>query len=484
MPTTDVARTVSLQTRIVYGFGSVAIAAKDHGFSYFLLMFYSQVLGLSPAAAGLALFLSLCVDAVTDPIVGYCSDNLHTRWGRRHPLMYAALVPFVVGYYFLWHPPAGLSQTGLFFYLLILAAVVRTVFTLFRIPSDAMAPELTNDYDERTSLAGFRSFFGSVCGVTLAFLVYKVFLIDTPEHPDGILNPEGWGHYGTAGSILIALGILISSVGTHRQIPYLRSPPPKAPFSYQKTAAYLAQTLKNPSFIALFASALLFAVATGVSMALNIYFSRYYWALSQDQLWYFSPVNLCAAALAVYLARRLTVDNSKQTIAIRLWVFAALFLPVPVILRLLGWFPPSGSDPLLYLLLVHSFIEICVIVIANILIASMMADLVEDSEKVTGRRSEGLYFSALSFSAKATTGLGIVLAGTILQLVDFPVGAAFGEVPEGTMESFGVIAVGAMVGFYLLATLALGFYRITRAGHWQNLAIIAAGKDGILITPP
>jgi Na+/melibiose symporter-like transporter len=364
----------------------------------------------------------------------------------------------------------------MFLYLFCLAAFVRTVFTVFRIPSDAMVAELTSDYDERTSLMGFRYFFGWVGGVTLAYLVYKVFLVDTAEHPDGILNPEGWGRYGTAGAALIALGILVSSVGTHRLIPGMKSPPPKAPFSFSRTAEYLRVTLRNRSFLALFASALLFAVAAGVSMTLNIYFSRYYWALSQDQLWYFSPVNLCAAAAALYLAPRLTANHNKQTVATRLWVFAALFLPVPVILRLLGWFPAAGSDLLLDMLLVHSFIEICVIVIASILIASMMADLVEDSEKETGRRSEGLYFSALSFSAKATTGLGVVMAGAILEFVDFPVGAAFGEIPANTMETFGVIAVGAMVAFYLFATAALKFYRVTRVTHSENLAIIAAGE--------
>ncbi len=467
---------VPLSTRLAYGVGAVAHSAKDHGFSYFLLMFYSQVLGLSPAAASLALFLSLCVDAVADPLIGYWSDNLHSRWGRRHPFMYASVLPVVAGYWLLWHPPPGLSQTGLFMYLLILATSVRSVFTFYRVPSDALMPELTSDYDERTRLVGIRTLFAWLCGVTLAYLVYKVFMVDTPEHPDGILNPEGWGRYGTVASVLIAVGILASSLGTHRLIPGLPRPPPKEPFSFARTREYLARTLRNPSFLALFGSALLFAASAGISQTLNIYFSRYYWALSQDQLWFFSPVNLAAAAFGFWLVPRLTVRSNKQTVAIRTWMFAALFLPVPVILRLLGWFPAPGSDLLLDLLLVHSFIEILVITIGYILVHSMMADLVEDNEKDTGRRSEGLYFSSLSFAAKTTTGLGIVMAGLILEVVDFPVGAAFGEVPEPTMTAFGVIGVGAMVFFYVLATWVLRHYRITREGHERNLAILATAK--------
>lgn len=179
-----------------------------------------------------------------------------------------------------------------------------------------------------------------------------------------------------------------------------------------------------------------------------------------------------AATAALILAPRLSARYNKQVVAFRLWIFAALFLPVPVILRLLHLFPPPGSDLLLNLLLVYSFIEIAVIIIANVMIGSMMADLAEDSERVTGRRSEGLFFSALSFSSKAITGIGIVIAGIILEVVHFPVGAAFGEVEQRTMTEFGAFAVSTMVIFYLLATYAMSFYGITRASHLQTLAAI------------
>jgi len=465
---------VSLPTTIAYGFGSVAIAAKDNGFNYFLLMFYSQVLGMSPPVASLALFLALCVDAVADPIVGYYSDNLHSPWGRRHPLMYGAVLPVVVGYYFLWHPPQGMSQAAMFWYLTAMCIAVRFCFTLFRIPSDAMLAELTQNYDERTRIMGYRYFFSWLCALLLGALVYKVYLRNTPEYPDGILNPTGWGHYGAAGAAIIGAGILVTSLGTHARIPTFPPPPPKRAFDAAATRRHLLATLGNRSFLALFISAMLFAAATGISMTLNIYFSRYYWALSQNQLWIFSPVNLLAATAAMILSPRVAARYDKKFIAVWLWVFAAFFLPVPVILKLLHWFPPGGSDALLNLLLVHSFIEITTITMANILIASMMADLVEDVEKNTGRRNEGLLFSALSFSAKAITGLGVVFAGLILAIVDFPVGAAFGQVPQEKMTAFGIIAVGAMVFFYLLATWAMTFYQITRAGHQATLEVIRA----------
>ncbi len=91
----------SLRTKLLYGFGSIAFGVKDQGFQYFLLFFYSQVLGVPALKVGLAISIALAADAFIDPVVGQISDNLRTPLGRRHPLMYAADIPVAVAYYFL-----------------------------------------------------------------------------------------------------------------------------------------------------------------------------------------------------------------------------------------------------------------------------------------------------------------------------------------------------------------------------------------------
>ena len=85
-----------LRTKLFYGFGAVANGAKSNGFNYLLLFFYSQVIGLPPQWVSVGILIALLFDAVSDPVVGYVSDHLHSRWGRRHPLMYLSGVP--VGY--------------------------------------------------------------------------------------------------------------------------------------------------------------------------------------------------------------------------------------------------------------------------------------------------------------------------------------------------------------------------------------------------
>src|SRR4051812_34793058 len=152
-------RQTSLWTRLAYGLGNGAIGVKDNGFSYFLLMFYSQVAGLDARLVGLALTIALVVDAFIDPILGYWSDNVRSRWGRRHPFMYAAAVPLAGLYFMLWSPPAGTSPSVLFVYLLALAVAIRICVSVYQVPSNALAAELTQNYDERSTLLAFRLFF-------------------------------------------------------------------------------------------------------------------------------------------------------------------------------------------------------------------------------------------------------------------------------------------------------------------------------------
>lgn len=105
------AEMTGLRAKLIYGFGSIAFGVKDQGFSTFLLFFYNQVIGLPAIAVGSAIAVALLADAFLDPVIGQLSDNLRTRWGRRHPLMYASAIPLAVSYWFLWNPPA-IGATG------------------------------------------------------------------------------------------------------------------------------------------------------------------------------------------------------------------------------------------------------------------------------------------------------------------------------------------------------------------------------------
>src|SRR5579864_509217 len=152
---------------------------------------------------------ALIVDAFADPIVGQISDNLRTRWGRRHPLMYAAAIPVAIGYYLLWNPPHW-SNDQLFYYLIGIIVLVRTFITTYEIPSTALIAELTPDYDQRTSFLSYRYLFGWLGGLTMALLAFGVFFSVTKQYPVGQLNPEGYFKYSVTACVLMVAAIWIS----------------------------------------------------------------------------------------------------------------------------------------------------------------------------------------------------------------------------------------------------------------------------------
>ena len=179
-------------TRLAYGFGGIADGVKNNGFDYFLLFYYSQILGVSPGLVSIALLVALIFDAISDPVVGYWSDNLRHKMGRRHPFMYLALLPAALTYYFAWNPPAGLSGDALFPWLLAFVLLGRLSFTMFEVPHNALAAELTSDYDERTSLMAFRHFFAWVGGLSIQVLLLFFLLKPSEGNPSGFFNMEGW----------------------------------------------------------------------------------------------------------------------------------------------------------------------------------------------------------------------------------------------------------------------------------------------------
>ena len=129
---------------------------------------------------------ALVLDAICDPLIGEWSDHTRSRWGWRHPFMYASAVPLAIAFYFLWNPPLGWSHGSLLIYLIALLVTVRLLLSLYEIPSQALGPELTLDYDARTSLMSWRFLFGVIGGSSIVFLALRVFLRKDAAHPLGI----------------------------------------------------------------------------------------------------------------------------------------------------------------------------------------------------------------------------------------------------------------------------------------------------------
>lgn len=466
-----------LGTKLVYGLGSVAFGIKDFGFATFLLIFYSQVLGLPATLVSLAIMAALIADAVFDPIIGQISDNWHSRLGRRHPFMYGAAVPIAVVYFLLWNPPHW-HGAALFAYLAVAVIIVRLVIACYEIPSAALAPELSTDYDERTSLMGFRFLFGSVGGGLTVAVAFTFFMVATKAQPTGILNRDGYFAYSVMAALVMMTSIALSAWGTHNRIPYLRQLAVAKRPSLGQLAHEMYQSLSNPALLTLTLGALFGGVAGGLSTTLNTYFGTYFWRFTPQQLSVIGLAGLVAAILSVPLASFASRRFGKRAGYVATALASLVVNNIVIILKLLHRLPPDGSTALLGIFFVSLAVGLAFAIASLILVTSMITDIVEDNEIRTGRRAEGLLSAALSFVSKASGGFGILIAGVMIDLVHFPRQASpatIDTVAPHAVRNLVLVYMPVQLLLYFIAIVLISRYRIDRATHEQNLQRLAQG---------
>jgi GPH family glycoside/pentoside/hexuronide:cation symporter len=469
-------RPVSIGRKVAYGFGSVAFGVKSNGFDYFFLIFYSQVMGVSAYLVSLALMIALIVDALSDPLIGYFSDNTRSRWGRRHPFMYAAAIPASVAYYFVWNPPTGLEGDALFPYIVTVAVLVRTLITVYEIPSSSLVAEMSDDYDERTSMLSYRYFFGWTGGTLMGAFATIFILVPTATISNGMFNVEGHGQVGAIAATVIFLAIMISALGTHKMIPELKPPPPARQMSVGLIYREVFETLASRSFLALFLAALFGAVASGVSTTLSFYFSTFFWGFSTEQIGLISLSVVISALMAFFISPAISKRLGKKRGAITIGLMAFTVAPAPIFLRLLGLMPENGDPALFPLVLSIIVVDVALIIAYQTLSSSMIADLVEEAEIKTQRRNEGVFFASVTFVRKVTQGIGAAVAGVLLTISQFPVGATPDQVPESVLATFGWLYVPVIFGLWMIMIACLSLYSVDRKKHEANLKALA-GRD-------
>lgn len=457
---------VSVATKIFQGIGALPDAFKNFAFHTFLLFYYSQLLGLPPVRASFAIGAALVVDAVFDPLIGSFSDNLKSRLGRRHLLMYLSVLPLGIALYFAFTPPAGASQGVLFAWLFIFAVLTNMAMSLYLIPWTALYAEFSDDYAERTTIVTYRYALGLLGSIIFTFAVWTFIFPSTPAFHPGQLNPGGYRHFAPVLALAVMGTVLITTHLTRREIPYLLQPSRQV--SQSDIWRVLKETLRifaNRDFVLLFLGALITAGLNGTTSALGIYMQTYFWGLSPENLRWFAIAvfGAVAAFLAIGpLERRL--DKKPVLIA----CFALLIVDGLVVigLRFLDVLPPNGSPVLIAILIANETSRAFLSTVLGIMFASMLADTLDLQELRSGRRQEGVFAAALSFSGKATAGVGTVMAGLILQYaVGWPAKAVPGAVDAALTTRLGVI-VGMLIPLLFFLPIALGrFYRMNREIH-------------------
>jgi Na+/melibiose symporter-like transporter len=450
--------------KLAYGVGQVAEGLKNGAFETFLLFYYNQVLGLPGTLSGAALMIALIFDAVTDPLAGSLSDSTRSRWGRRHPWMVAAALPLGVAMFALFSPPAGLGTWGLFAWLTAGAVAVRGAMTLYHVPHNSLGAELSEEYAERTRVVGYRVVFG-VVGLGLApALGFFVFLREGPDGA-GIQDHGAYAAYAATLGVLMVAAVWISAFGTWSRIPFLpRSAPHTESLSLGRLFRELKSALVGSSFGVLFAGVILYFVLRGLQGALGLHLNAHFWELSSDQMGSLVFPMIIGFIVGTVVWSALAARIEKRTIIIAGTAIFTVFVALPVLLRLAGVLPETLSPG-----------AITAIIAASLLVAtfgsggsvtafnSAMADITDEHELRTGRRQEGVYFGALAFAGKSSSGIGHGIAGIGLDLIAFPTNAAVGSVAPEVVRNLGLLYGPGLAVLAVVSLLCSSRYRLTRA---------------------
>jgi GPH family glycoside/pentoside/hexuronide:cation symporter len=435
--------------------------------SGFVFFYYTAVLGLSGSLVGTALAISMCVDALLDPLIGSMSDNVRSKYGRRLPMMVvgAPLVVLTLG--MLFAPPAGLAPFLLFFWLMFAKMGLRGAASLYNLPYAALGAEMADGYVERASVVAYRAVAGIVIGVLITGLAYGHFF----GGKGGLQVRDNYSAFGWSVALIMFAGAVLCCVGVWR---YARGlPQPKTKPSPLLTGLFreLPEVFSNASFRTLFVSALLFWVAAGINGAFNNYAYVFVWKVPSESIQLISYGYFAGILVGVPIARALLARLEKKTVILQGLVMVMVCFTVLQVLRATGVFTPSGADAVTWLCGNAAIMGIGVGLL-SVAYPAMMADAADEHEMLFGSRREGLYFAGLGFASKAASGLGQMAAGFALDALHFPksAGAQVGAVvPEHVLRLL-VLAWGPLAAAIALAgTIALLPYAITRVKH-HNIA--------------
>jgi len=453
---------VGWTARIAFGLGSYAEGIKNGAFSYFLLFYYNQALGLSGTLAGWALFAALVVDAVTDPLVGSISDRHRSRWGRRHPFMYASALPFGVVFVLLFVPPAGLGETGLFLWLACFAIATRAALTFYSVPHMALGAELSRDYDERTTLASLRSLLSIGGAVSVIMVGFALFFGD-----GGQLDPTNYPAFAATAAVAMVVTILLSGIGTHACIPHLPGPPSgDERLGVGRIARELGEALAVRPFRFVLAALIANAAVMGLLATLATYVLTFFWQLEGTALGAQLSVGMGGGLVGALLAPAIALRmGSKRNAAILGMLWFAFFTSLMVNARLLDWAPPNGAPLTTALLLAGATVGGFGMGLLSVITSSMVADVTDEHERLHGTRQEGIYYSSVSFVGKATSGLGTLLAGAAIDWVGLDPNADPSGVPASVVTSLGIVYGPCVLLLMLVPVALLWRYDIDRERH-------------------
>lgn len=446
------------RTKFIYGLGDWGTSAATAARALFWLFFLVSVVGLDAAIAGVVILIGRIWDSVNDPLVGAVSDRINTRWGRRRPFLLFGAVPFGISFFLLFVVPPIEDDVLLAVYYGFAFLLFDTMYTVINVPYSALTPELTEDYDERSTLAGWRI---SVA-ILAALIAGATFQLLAEDTLGSLLEPS----LGMSGSIRAGYAITAAIWSITLMIPPLilfksirepqRVPPDTEPFRPWRT--FLEVFSNRPFRIASIIYLLSFTTADIVITVL-VWFLVFY--VRTDSVFVSIVVGLVLGL--AFITMPLTVRMMHKLGKRNSFIFAMSLYAV--VLVIISQAPPGGRAYILVAALFAGFGYGA----TNVIPWAMVADVVEEDELKSGKRREGIYSGYLVFFRKLATAIVIFGVTRVLATTGFIASTTgslvYIEQPESALNALRIMVGIVPAVMLLLAIFAATRYPLSRTRH-------------------
>lgn len=433
---------LSRLTKIIYGFGDIGFSMTGTIIAAYFPIFLTDVVGIAPAVAAIGLFIGKSWDYINDPLIGYLSDRTRTRWGRRRPFLLFGALPYGLAFAFLWWKPPLESQTALLVFYTFMFVLYDAAGTVVGMPYFALTPELTEDYDERTELTGYRMFF-SILGGLVSFVIPMMII--------GTMSPENTGNVFRMGLIFGAASFIplyFVFFGT-KEKPYFKK------LERPKLLASLKSALKNRPFVF---SAVIY-LFTWTSMHIieaNLLFYIKYVVKREGMTEIIMGTIFVTAILSLPLWNWVSKKFNKRLA----YIYGIAFWAVVQILLI----TVTDSSSLVYLLSL-CFLAGIGVGAAHVLPWAMIPDAIEVDELDTGKRHEGMFYSLVTLMSKTTNSIAVPLALAVLDFSGYIPNAAVQ--PTSTLTGIRLV-VGPIPALLLVGGIIFAiFYPLSREEHHE-----------------
>lgn len=444
----------------MYGSGDLGFSLTSTIVAAYFAIFLTDVVGVRAGVAAIAIAIGRTWDYINDPLFGYISDHTHTRWGRRRPFLLFGPIPFAIVFTLMWWRPPIQGDIALVAYYSVIYVLYDAAATMIYMPYFALTPELTADYDERTSLTAVRATFsiaGSLVAFTIPLMIIGGFSAD---HTSNILA------MGLIFAIVSAIPIYIVFFGTRERPEFMQL---KQPGLFES----LKSSVKNRPFVF---SAVIFLftwLAIDILQTLLLYFIKYGVKREGNSDLIMATifiVGILALPLWLWISRRL---NKRRAYIIGMVFFAGVLL---VLISL------TPATPLFIILILCLLAGIGVSA-AHVIPWSMIPDAIEYGELDTGKRHEGMFYSLITLAQKVASSIAIPLALLMLDRTGYIPNSAVQ--PESAVRGIRLLvgpvpAVMLCIGILFAILYPLGRERYTQiAQELEDRRAAISKKEGV-----